>query len=146
MVFLAGVFVAAAAAADPPPTPAPQPEAAKRPFSLNLDQLVDLDHDRGHSEFNVTMRREMWNDPMVRLAFAVSREEAAARRGGMLGFDAPFTAGSLVMNMPAADFRLVLKGPWAEDWHDLSTGEKIGRVTETAVTYGILLEILRALH
>ena len=145
-VLLAVLWIAAAAGADPGPTPTPVPEAAKRPFSLNLDQIVAGDNQSGHAEFNLSLRREFWNDPMIRLEFAMNREEAAARRGGMFGFATQYGAGTMPLRLPGVDSRLILKGPWAEDWHDLTPGEKIGRATETVVTYGILFELLRALH
>jgi hypothetical protein len=40
----------------------------------------------------------------------------------------------------------VLAGPFASDWKDLSTQEKFGRIAETAVYYGIIVEILRGLR
>ena len=145
-VVVAVVLVAAAAAAEPDPTPTPAPATAKRLLSLDLDRNFDVGKEQGRAEFNLSLRRTMLDDPMVRLAFAVGQEEAAARRGGMFGLGTPFTAGEMFVNMPGADPRLVLKGPWAEDWHDLTPQEKIGRITETAVYYGVLFEILRALH
>jgi hypothetical protein len=143
---LAALCIAVAAGAQPAPTPTPAPEAVTRPLSLNLARIAAGDDRTGHAEFNLSLRREFWNDPMVRLDFALNREQAAARRGGMFGFGTQFTAGTLPLRLPGVDSRLILKGPWAEDWHDLTTGEKIGRATETVVTYGILFELLRALH
>ena len=138
-----------AAGADQVPTPLPEPtltaEAPERPLSLSLDRVVDQ-HGRGHSEFDLSLRREIWSDPMVRLAFGIGREEAAARRGGLVGYPVPFTAGSLRVPLPGADLRLVLSGPFAADWHNLSTQEKVGRVAETVIYYGIIFEILRGLQ
>jgi hypothetical protein len=137
-----------AAAADqfatPLPEPTPTAEASERPLSLGLDRVLDP-RERGHSEFDLSLRREIWSDPMVRLAFGIGREEAAARRGGLVGYPVPFTAGSFQAPLPGADLRLVLSGPFAADWHDLSPQEKVGRVAETVVYYGIIFEILRGL-
>jgi hypothetical protein len=93
----------------------------------------------------LSLRREAWSDPMVRLAFGIGREEAAAGRGGLVGYPVPFTAGGLQAPLPGADLRLVVSGPFAADWHDLSPQEKVARVAETVVSYGIIFEILRGL-
>ena len=131
------------------PTPLPEhtstAEAPERLLSLNLDRVLDQD-ERGHSESDLSLRREIWSDPMVRLAFGIGREEAAARRGGLVGYPVRFTAGGLRAPLPGADLRLVLSGPLAADWHDLSTPEKIGRVAETVVCYAMIFGILRGLH
>ncbi|MBZ5588759.1 MAG: hypothetical protein LAO05_09350 [Acidobacteriia bacterium] len=124
--------------------PVPAADAAKRPLSLKLGHLLD-DRAAGHAEFNLSARRAIWEDPTARLGFALEREEAAARRGGMVGQPVPLTASRLLIGVPGPDPRLVLAGPFAADWQELSTGEKIGRIAETAVTYGIIFEILRGL-
>jgi hypothetical protein len=93
----------------------------------------------------LSLRREAWSDPMVRLAFGIGREEAAAGRGGLVGYPVPFAAGGLQAPLPGADLRLVVSGPFAADWHDLSPQEKVARVAETVVSYGIIFEILRGL-
>jgi hypothetical protein len=148
-LILLGSFLIAGGAAraeqvDPPlPEPTPTAEASERQFSLNLDRILDQ---RGHSEFDLSLRREIWSDPVVRLGFGLDREESALRRGGLVGYPAPFTAGSLWVPRPGVDPRLVLAGPFAADWHDLSPQEKIGRVAETVVYYGIIFEIVRALR
>ncbi|HVN77338.1 MAG TPA: hypothetical protein VMT19_13550 [Thermoanaerobaculaceae bacterium] len=132
----------------PAPTPAPQPTPAPavpaRALSLNLDDVLAR-RERGHAEFDRAVQRVVWDDRMVRLASGVAREEAAARRGGLVGLPVPFTAGSLAGTMPGPGVSVVLAGPFAGDWHDLSPQEKVGRIAETAVTYGIIFEILRGL-
>jgi len=153
-LFLAGTWIVAAAAAAENPVPAaaptpeatPAPEAANHPFSLNLHRIAAGDDRTGHAEFNLDIRREFWIDPMIRLSFALDREQVAARSSGTFGFPTQAVAGPAPLIIPSADPRMVLQGPWAADWHDLTTGEKIGRATETAVTYGIIFEILRSLH
>jgi len=148
LAFVLVSFVAAAAlAADPPPAPTPTPPGVvNRPLTLNLDRLPDLEADHGHAEFDSTVRRELWNDPMARLAIAMGREEAAARTGRGIAFPAAFSASSLLVTVPGADPRLVLSGPWASDWHDLTTQEKIGRIAEGAVYAGLVIGILRGLR
>jgi hypothetical protein len=140
---------AAAGAEQPKPTPAPDgPPAAetrKQPFSLDLNRLIN-EQSLGHAEFNPALRREIWGDPMTRLAYGVSREEAAARRGGFVGYSVPFSATGVLATYPGADPRLVLSGPFASDWSELSTQEKFGRAAETAVYYGIIFELLRGMH
>jgi len=140
------ISIAAAVRADPPPTATPAPDAAARPFTLNLARIAAGDDRTGHAEFNVDLLSEFWKDPMIRLSFAQNRELTAARNSGSLGFPTQFMAGPMPLIIPSPDPRMVLQGPWAADWHDLTTGEKIGRATETAVTYGIIFEILRSLH
>ncbi|MDD5563529.1 MAG: hypothetical protein PHQ91_07425 [Thermoanaerobaculaceae bacterium] len=149
---LASLLIAtASAAAEPPaPTPAADPSspgrAATRPLSLDLDKYFDLHRERGHAEFDASLRRAWWNDPMVRLSYGVAREEAAARRGGLVGYPAPFSASAMMSLPPGPDLRLVLAGPFASDWHDLSAQEKVGRIAESAAYYGLIYGILRALH
>ena len=151
---LACSFVAALAAAQPAPAPpsapapapTPAPEVAKRPLTLDLDRAVNLEPDRGHAEFDMTSRREVWADPMVRLGMALGREEAAATSGRGISFPPALSPGYLLATTPGADPRLILKGPWAEDWHDLSTQEKIGRIAEDAVYAGLIIGILHSLR
>ena len=148
---LASLLVAGAAAAADPAAPAPVPSSrpeqpATRPLTLDLDKLFDLHGEQGHAEFNSTLRRVWWSDPMVRLSYGVAREEAAARRGGLVGYPAPFSASAMMSRPPGPDLRLVLAGPFASDWHDLSGQEKVGRIAEGAVYYGLIYGILRALH
>lgn len=141
------LLAVAAAAADPPPaTPAPA-EKGQQAFRLGLDQLFGIDQEHGHTEFDTSMRRAIWrDDPMVRLAVAVDREGAAARRGGLVGYPAPFSSTTLLVTMPGPDPRLVFAGPWAADWNDLSAQEKIGRIAESAVYTGLIIGILHALR
>ncbi len=149
---LASLLLAgAAAAADPPapaaaPTPSPAERPATRPLSLDLDKFFDLQRERGHAEFNASLRQVWWSDPMVRLSVGVAREEAAARRGGLVGYPAPYSATAMMSLPPGPDLRRVLAGPFASDWHDLSTQEKFGRIAEGAAYYGLFYGILRALH
>ena len=79
---------------------------------------------------------------MVRLSVGVAREEAAARRGGLVGYPAPYSATAMMSLPPGPDLRRVLAGPFASDWHDLSTQEKFGRIAEGAVYYGLIYGIL----
>ena len=79
---------------------------------------------------------------MVRLAYWISREEASQMRGGPV----PLTATNLLITMPGADPRLVLAGPFAPDWRDLTTQEKIGRISEGAVYWGLIVGILSSFH
>ena len=146
IAFLTCALLAAAVGADPPPTPTPAPDVARRPLTLDLDRVVGFGPDRGHAEFDSTLRREMWADPMVRLGVAVGREEAAARAGRGITFPPSYSAGYLLVTMPGPDPRLVLKGPWAADWHDLSTQEKIGRLAEGAAYAGLIIGILHGLR
>ena len=149
---LASLLIAAASAAAQPPAPTPAADpsspglAATRPLSLDLDKYFDLHRERGHAEFDASLRRAWWNDPMVRLSYGVAREEAAARRGGLVGYPAPFSASAMMSLPPGPNLRLVLAGPFASDWHDLSTQEKVGRIAESAAYYGLIYGILRALH
>ena len=149
---LASLTIAGAIAAADPPVPAPSPSPspaerpAARPLSLDLDKLFDLRRERGHAEFDSSLRQVWWNDPMVRLSVGVAREEAAARRGGLVGYPAPFSATAMMSRPPGPDLRLVLAGPFASDWHDLSAQEKFGRIAEGAAYYGLIYGILRALH
>ncbi len=126
------------------PEPAPPAVARERRLSLGLERAL-VEPPRGHAEFDLSLRRQAWDDPMARLAFALGREESAARRGGLAGSYVPFSATTLVLTLPGADVRRVLAGPFADDWQDLSTQEKIGRAAETVVYYGVLYEILRGL-
>ncbi|HVN76455.1 MAG TPA: hypothetical protein VMT19_09070 [Thermoanaerobaculaceae bacterium] len=147
LVLLASFLAAAVGAADPPATPTPAPAAVvKRPLTLNLDHLLDTIPESGHAEFNSEARRDLWNDPMERLAIAVAREEAAARSGRGIAFPAPLAASNLLFTVPGPNPRFVLSGPWAADWADLTPQEKIGRIAEGAVYAGLILGILAGLR
>jgi hypothetical protein len=150
LVLLGSMLIALGAAGaqqvDPPlPGPTPTARVPERPLSLNLDRVLS-EPGQGHSEFNISLRREAWSDPMVRLGFALGCEEGAARRGGLVGYPVRFTAGGLQVPPPPVDLRLVLSGPFADDWQDLSPQERVVRVTETVVYYGLIFEILRELQ
>jgi hypothetical protein len=128
----------------PPPTPAPEgpiaaPTSAPR---LDLGDLSALQEGRGHAEFDLGLRREIWNDPMTRLAYGISREQASQMRGGAV----PPSATDMLVVMPGPDLRQVLAGPYASDWHDLTTQEKIGRIGEGAVYWGLVIGILSSIH
>ncbi len=147
ILFLASFVVAAVAAAEPPATPTPAPPAVvNRPLTLNLDHLLDTIPEHGHAEFNTDARRDLWNDPMARLALAIGREETAARSGRGIAFPPQFSAATMLVTAPGADPRLVLSGPWASDWADLTPQEKIGRIAEGAVYYGLIVGILAGLR
>ena len=134
----------APAAEEPPvvPTPDTSPPPATRPLKLDLNELVELQQERGHAEFDLGLRRATWKDPMVRLAFGISREQASQMRWGPV----PLTATNRLITMPGADLRLVLAGPFASDWHDLTPQEKIGRISEGVVYWGLIIGILSSLH
>jgi hypothetical protein len=131
---------------EPAAAEAPSAAVGRQPrLTLGLDPALGETWAK-HSEFNPSFRREIWSDPMVRLGFALSREEAAARQGGLVGYPVLFvTAGGLQVPAAPGDLRLVLSGPLARDWHDLSPEEKFGRMTETVVYYGLLFELARSL-
>jgi hypothetical protein len=128
------------------PTPGTPQAPPARALKLNLNDLLELQQERGHAEFDTALRRELWKDPMIRLAIGVSREQAAAARGGLVGYPGPWSAANLLVTMPGADPRLVLAGPFASDWRDLTTGEKIGRTAEGVVYLGLIVGILSSLH
>ena len=143
-----GAAVRAAAGGDefPTPTPAPEPPPAAAPRALSLKIGDVLSHyERGNAEFDPAERRVLWDDPMARLAGFVAREQAAARRGGLVRLPVPASPGNVMVTVPGPSYRLVLAGPFAADWRILSAQEKAGRLAETAVSYGIMVEILRAL-
>jgi hypothetical protein len=130
-------------ASSPSATPGPDPN---RKLTLNLNDLIEFQQERGHAEFDVGARRELWQDPMVRLAVGLAREQSAETRGGLVGSHGPWNATSLLVTMPGADPRLVLAGPFATDWHELTPQEKVGRVAEQAVYLGLIIGILRNLR
>ncbi len=140
------LLVAAAAAAQEAPAPTPAPAAAPapptQPFKLHLRDLIEMQGERGHAEFDMGFRREWFADPMVRLAYTVGREEASQFRGG----PPPITATTFLMSAPRPDMGLVLAGPFGRDWEQLTTQEKIGRMTETAVTWSLFIALARALR
>jgi hypothetical protein len=133
---------AAAGAQEPAATPTPAPTPPPRTLKLNLADLIGAGQERGHAEFDLGLRREMWRDPMVRLAFAVSREQASQMRGGPV----PLMATNLFLPAPNVDFRLVLSGPFAPDWNDLTPQERVGRIAESAVYWGLLVALARAVR
>jgi len=136
------------------PAPSPQPTSQttsptaphERSITLNLNQLIDLNEERGHAEFDPAWRREAWKDPMVRLEWGVAREQWAMRRGFIGGSGIPWGVSSYMRFQPGVDPRLILKGPWAADWHELTPEEKIGRLVETGVYAGLIIGLLHALR
>jgi hypothetical protein len=128
------------------PTPGTADAPPERTLKLNLNDLLELQQERGHAEFDTALRRELWKDPMIRLAIGISREQAATARGGLVGYRGPWSAANLLVTMPGVEPRLVLAGPFASDWRDLTTGEKIGRATEGVVYLGLIAGILSSLH
>ncbi len=141
--FVSLLLVAAVAYAQDAPPPAastPAPAQPAQPFKLHLRDLIETQGERGHAEFDMGVRREWVADPMVRLAYTVAREEASQFRGG----PAPLTATSFLMSAPRPPMGLVLSGPFARDWAQLTTQEKIGRMTETAVTWSLVIALARS--
>ena len=140
------VLLAAAAPATDEPTAVRPPEATPPPvmlpFKLNLKDLVELREERGHAEFDLGFRRAMWDDPMTRLAFGMAREQASQMRWGPL----PLTATGRLIPMPGSDLKLVLSGPFASDWNDLTPQEKIGRISEGVVYWGLIIGILSSIY
>jgi hypothetical protein len=139
------LLAAAAPAADEAAavrTPDATPPAVVLPLKLNLKDLVELREERGHAEFDLGLRRTMWDDPMTRLAFGMAREQASQMRWGPL----PLTATGRLVPMPGADPRLVLSGPFASDWRDLTPQEKIGRISEGVVYWGLIIGILSSIY
>jgi hypothetical protein len=141
------VLLAAAAGGQTlPAAPASSPTPPPRTLTLNLNDLIGFQQERGHAEFDLGMRRELWRDPMVRLAVGLAREQAAAMRGGLVGAPALWTSTGNLVPMPGANPRLVLAGPFASDWNDLTVQEKVGRVAEQAVYLGLIVGILSNLR
>jgi hypothetical protein len=147
LVIVSSLLFAATAFGQGPssPTSTPGPET-QRKLTLNLNDLIEFQQERGHAEFDIGARRELWQDPMVRLAVGLAREQAAGTRGGLVGAHGAWNASSLLVTMPGADPRLVLAGPFASDWHELTPQEKVGRVAEQAVYLGLIVGILRNLR
>ncbi len=142
---LAAMPAGAQEPASPQPTPAPVPVPARK-MTLSLKDLIEFQQERGHAEFDMGMRRELWADPMVRLSIGMARQQEAATRGGLVGAPGPWSATSLLVTTPGADPRLVLAGPFASDWHELTPQEKVGRVAEQTVYLGLIVGILSSLR
>ncbi|HVN32464.1 MAG TPA: hypothetical protein VMT45_10810 [Thermoanaerobaculaceae bacterium] len=137
------VALASAVAEEPPgPTPPAPAAAAAARFKLDLANLLALPEEGGHAEFNLGLRRESWNDPMVRLAYALGREQASQMRFDVM----PWTANDWLLAMPGPGLGQVLAGPFASDWHDLTPQEKIGRISEGVVYWGLFIGILSSIH
>ncbi len=139
------LLAVAALGADKPqaaPAPDPSPAPPPRTLKLNLHDLLEVQQPQGHAEFNLGIRGEVWSDPMVRLTYWIGHEQASQMRGGPTSL----AANGFLMAFPTADPRLVLAGPFARDWSDLTTQEKIGRVGESAVFWGLIVGILSSLR
>ena len=76
-------------------------------------------------------------------SFLVPDVEGIAQ--SLVGLPVSASPGNVMVTVPGPSYRLVLAGPFAADWRILSAQEKAGRLAETAVSYGIMVEILRAL-
>jgi len=149
LAIVALTFAATPAGAQEPAAPLPSPTSAPAParrMTLSLKDLIEFQQERGHAEFDLGMRRELWADPMVRLSIGMARQQEAATRGGLVGAPGPWTATSLLVKTPGVDPRLVLAGPFASDWHELTPQEKVGRVAEQAVYLGLIVGILSSLR
>ncbi|MFI5143533.1 MAG: hypothetical protein ACHQQS_13570 [Thermoanaerobaculales bacterium] len=144
---LAATLAWAQVPAPPPDTPGPAtPTAPQRTVTMNLDQLIDFNQERGHAEFDPAWRREAWKDPMVRLEWGIAREQWTMQRGFVGGSGIPWGVSSYMRFQSGVDPRLVLRGPWAADWHELTPQEKIGRIVETGVYAGLIIGLLHALR
>jgi hypothetical protein len=135
---------AAFAGDEPPAAPTPEPTAAapRAPLRLDLGDLTTLQEGQGHAEFDLGLRREMWNDRMTRLAYAISREQAAQMRGAPI----PRSATDMLIVMPGPDLAQVLAGPFASDWRDLTPQERMGRMGESVVYWSLAIAILSSVH
>ena len=146
LIWIAAAPAAGQEAPTVPPSPTP---AATHPktVTLNLNDLIEFKQERGHAEFDRGIRMELYRDPMVRLAIGLAREQAAGTRGGLVGAQGgPWSATSLLVTIPGAEPRLVLAGPFASDWHDLTPQERVGRVSEQGVFLGLIIGILSGLR
>lgn len=134
----------ALAGEEPPAAPAPEPTAAgpRAPLRLDLGDLTTLQEGQGHAEFDLGLRREMWNDRMTRLAYAISREQAAQMRGAPM----PRSATDMLIVMPGPGLGQVLAGPFASDWRDLTPQERFGRMGESVVYWSLAIAILSSMH
>ncbi len=128
----------ASAVLTPAARPAPSPPQT---FRLNLDKGDQWLLDRGHAEFERGMRQFIWQDPMVRLEMAVQKEQWRQRYAG-LGAVLPASISANVAFQQGVSPRLILAGPFASDWQDLTTQERIGRVAETATYAGLIIGLL----
>ena len=149
--FLVPTLVCAApqsVAASPPPPGAAGADGVGRsavtvPPDATQPKAADL-LDHGHAEFAASMRRFMWQDPMIRLQYGLDQAAWDAQRGG-IKMAMPYSIAARVALQPGVDPRLVLSGPFAADWNDLTPQEKIGRIAEDVTYAGLVIGLLSAL-
>ncbi len=126
----------------PAPTPVSQADAQPpQAFKLDLDKLDESLLDRGHAEFEIGMRRFIWQDPMVRLEMAVQREQWRQKYAGLV-VGLPTSISANFAFQRGVNPRLILAGPFASDWQDLTPQEKIGRIAESATYAGLVIGLL----
>lgn len=114
--------------------------AQPRGFSLRLDTLTP-----GSYEASRELRLAMWDSPMARLDYAVTREMWAARMGGLPGRGAPGMTALRMSVAPGSSPRLILAGPWTEEWHDLAWQDKVAVTTQSALMIGIIAALVHNL-
>lgn len=126
------------------PGMAQEEEAAAAPeprgFSLRLDTLTP-----GSYEASRELRLALWDSPMGRLDYAVTREMWAARMGGLPGRGTPGMTALRMSVGPGSSPRLVLAGPWAEEWHDLAWQDKVAVTAQSALAIGIIAALVHNL-
>jgi hypothetical protein len=115
--------------------------AAPRAFSLKLDS-----YPLGSYEASKELRLAVWDSPMTRLEYAAAREMYRARMGGMVGIDTPMSAAIRMSITPGAPARLVLVGPWSEQWHELEWKDQLAVAAESAFVIGVLAALAHNLH
>lgn len=138
-VALACCLLAGLAVAQEPETGAPA--AAPRTFSLDLKT-----YPLGSYEASRELRLAVWDSPMTRLEYAAAREMYRARMGGMAGIDTPMSAAIRMSVTPGAPARLVLAGPWSEQWHDLEWKDQLAVAAESALVIGVLAALAHNLR
>ena len=69
----------------------------------------------------------------------------ASRPRRCAGARAPDRHGKLLITHAELRPRLVLSGPFASDWNDLTPQEKIGRINEGVVYWGLIIGILSSI-
>jgi hypothetical protein len=115
--------------------------AAPRAFSLDLDT-----YPLGSYEASKELRLAVWDSPMTRLEYAAAREMYRARMGGMAGIDTPMSAAIRMSITPGGPARLVLAGPWSEQWHELEWKDQLAVAVESAFVIGVLAALAHNLH
>ena len=138
-VALACCLLTGLAVAQEPQTGAPA--ATPRTFSLDLRT-----YPLGSYEASRELRLAVWDSPMTRLEYAAAREMYRARMGGMAGIDTPMSAAIRMSVMPGAPARLVLAGPWSEQWHELEWKDQLAVAAESALVIGVLAALAHNMH